>query len=195
MKIFNVILMCITIASSGYTQSIKGKVSVDKGKEKYLPNTVVIIEYANGNFKIPSKNPVMNQKDLKFIPFVLPVVTGTTVDFLNSDNVLHNVFSPDKCCNNFNLGTWPKNEKRSYTYIESGCESVILCNVHPEMEGYVLVLQNPYFTVADKDGNYEIKNVPVGVYTLKLWNLKLKAEPVKIKVTSSGATQNFKLTR
>lgn len=195
MKIFIVLFVCITLAGTGYTQSIKGKVSADASKEKYIVNTVVYIEQADGDFMVPSKNPVMNQKDLKFIPFVLPVVTGTTVDFLNSDKVLHNVFSPDKCCDKFNLGTWPQNETRSYTYKETGCESVVLCNVHPEMEGYVLVLQNPYFAITKKDGNYEIKNVPDGEYTLKVWNAKLKAKPVTTKVSGSGASQNFKLTR
>lgn len=195
MKTFIVTLMCIAIAGAGYTQSIKGKISADAGKEKYITNTVVYIEQVDGDFIVPSKNPVMNQKDLKFIPFVLPVITGTTVDFLNSDNVLHNVFSPDKCCDKFNLGTWPKNESRSYTYKENGCESVVLCNVHPEMEGYVLVLQNPYFAVTDKDGNYEIKNVPAGEYTLKVWNAKLKAKPVTTKVSGEGASQDFKIAR
>lgn len=187
--------MCFAIALNGYSQSIKGKVTTDEGKEKYIANTVIYIEQADGDFIPPTKNPIMNQKGLKFIPFVLPVVSGTTVDFLNSDNVLHNVFSPDKCCDKFNLGTWPKNETRSYTYNEPDCESVVLCNVHPEMEGYVLVLQNSYFAVTDLDGNYEINNVPEGEYTLKVWNAKLKSKPVTIKVTSSVAIHDFKITR
>ena len=52
----------------------------------------------------------MDQKNLMFVPHVLPVLAGTTVDFMNSDDVLHNVFSPDKCCDKFNLGSWPKGQ-------------------------------------------------------------------------------------
>ena len=92
----------------------------------------------------------MDQKNLAFVPHVLPVVVGTTVDFLNSDQVLHNVFTPDKCAGKFNLGTWPKGETRSVKFDQTGCSPVMLCNVHPEMEGFVVVLQNPYAGVTDK---------------------------------------------
>ncbi|KKL67154.1 hypothetical protein LCGC14_2137840, partial [marine sediment metagenome] len=101
---------------------------------------------------------------------------------------LHNVFTPDACANKFNLGTWPKNEMRSFTYDKLGCESVLLCNVHPEMEAFVLVLQNPYFAVPDGSGNFRIDNVPPGRYTLKVWNDRLRAEEQEISVSNSGIT-------
>lgn len=175
-----------------------GKISgiVEAKKSKYKVNTIVFIEKVKGNFKPLKKNPVVNQKGLTFIPHVLPVVQGTTVDFLNSDKVLHNVFSPDDCAGNFNLGSWPQGKIKSKIYDNIGCESVVLCNVHPEMEAYVVVLQNPYFAVTNKNGEFQIDNVPRGTYILKVWNEKLKADKQEIKVTKSGTVKvKFKLKR
>ncbi len=185
----------VFIVYSSLSQII-GKVNTDVSKTKYKENTVVYIEHFDGNFAPPANNPVINQLGLKFLPHVLPVVVGTTVDFINSDDVLHNVFSPDSCADKFNLGTWPKNETNTYKYEKIGCESVLLCNVHPEMEAYVIVLQNPYFTVTDKEGNFNIENIPPGDYTLKVWNEKLKAKEEQITIPESGTIQvNFELIK
>jgi plastocyanin len=190
------ILILINIKTTDSQSQIKGKIEVDPGKETYLANNVIYIEYVDGEYTPDDKNPVMNQQGLKFVPHVLPVLTGTTVDFLNSDDVLHNVFSPDKCADKFNLGTWSKNETRSHTYEKLGCESVILCNVHPEMEAYVVVLQNPFFTVSNSSGQFQIDDVPPGKYILKVWNERLRADDQEITVPSSGDVQvNFKLAR
>ncbi len=133
---------------------------------------------------------------MTFIPHVLPVLAGTTVDFLNSDDVLHNVFSPDKCAEKFNLGSWPKGQTKSYTFKDAGCTVTLLCNVHPEMEGYVVVLDNPYFAVSSKDGSYAIKDVPAGKYTLKIWHERLKGQDVVIDVPEKqNVTADFEIHR
>ena len=180
-----VFLTCVLVAGL-HAGDIKGHVQTDAGKVKYKANTIVYIEKADGSFKPPSKNPEMNQKNLTFVPHVLPVLAGTTVNFLNNDDVLHNVFSPDACTGKFNLGSWKKGMVKTHTYDKVGCNSVLLCNVHPEMEAYVMVLQNPYFAVTDKDGAFTIKNVPPGTYTIKVWNEKLKAASQEITVKSGG---------
>jgi len=158
------------LAGPAVAGTIKGKVTMPHART--LADIVVYVDKAPGSFSPPKQHPVMNQKNVTFVPHVLPVVAGSTVDFLNSDQVLHNVFTPDKCAKKFNLGTWPKGEVRSVTFDTPGCSPVLLCNVHPEMEGYIVVLQNPYFAVTDKAGLYSIPNVPEGKYTLKVWNKK-----------------------
>lgn len=174
--------------------TIKGKVTVRGARD--ARDVVVYIDKVPGEFKPPKEHAVIDQKNLTFIPHVLPVLVGTTVDYRNDDDVLHNVFSPDKCAEKFNLGTWPKGQIRSYTFKEVGCKAVMLCNVHPEMEAWVVVLQNPYFFKTDKDGVFTIENVPAGKYTLKVWHQKLKGKPQEIEVPKEGViTVNFKMKR
>lgn len=182
---------CSVMHAGDITGNIKTK------KDKYKKNAVVYIDKIEGKkFDPPKEHKILDQKYLTFVPHVLPALTGTTVDFINSDDVLHNVFSPDNCAEKFNLGYWPKGEKRSYTFNEPGCLAVVLCNVHPEMEGYVVVVETPYYAVTDENGNYLIKNVPPGNYILKIWHERLKGEKQTITVPKTGtATANFELKR
>lgn len=189
------ILLLLIITTNTIYSQITGKVNTEASKTKYKANTLVYIEKATGNFKPPAKNPVMDQKNLVFVPRVLPVLVGTTVDFLNNDDVLHNVFTPDACAK-FDLGTYPKGQVKSHKYDKEGCQTVVLCNVHPEMEAYVIVLQNPYFALTDKEGNFSIEKVPAGKYVLMVWNEKLKAVAQNITVPASGKLEvNFELKK
>ena len=172
------------IALPAAAGTIKGKIAIPRAKT--LADVIVYVDKAPGQFPPPKQHVVMNQKDLAFQPHVLPVVAGTTVDFLNSDQVLHNVFSPDKCANKFNLGTWPKGEVRSYTFANVGCSPVLLCNVHPEMEAFVVTFQNPFFAVTDKSGLFVIHDVPEGKYTIKAWNRKFLAVSQEVAVPKEG---------
>lgn len=181
-------------AGSVVAGTIKGKITVKGARD--ARDTIVYLDQVPGEFKPSKEHAEMDQKNLTFIPHVLPILAGTTVDFLNSDDVLHNVFTPDKCADKFNLGTWPKGQIRSYTFKKVGCVAVMLCNVHPEMEGWVVVLQNPYFFKTGKDGVFTIENVPEGKYTLKVWHKKLKGKPQEIEVTKEGEIKvNFLIKR
>lgn len=188
---FIVLIACNTLLAGEITGNIKAL------GVKHSGNAIIFIEKIEGKtFEVPEEHVRMDQKNLTFIPHVLPILAGTTVDFRNSDDVLHNVFSPDKCAEKFNLGTWPKGESRSYTFKNPGCNSVMLCNVHPEMEAFIVVLESPFFAVSEKDGSYSINNVPAGNYTLSVWHEKLKGESVNITVSDDGSfTQNFIIKR
>jgi plastocyanin len=192
-NIIIVVLLVLNCAAIG--GNIKGTVKAKRAK--YIINTVIYIEKIEGKeFAPPKEHMLMDQKNLTFQPHVLPVLVGTTVNFLNSDDVLHNVFSPDKCAEKFNLGSFPKGQKRSYTFNDPGCVSVMLCNVHPEMEAYIFVLETPYSAVSEKDGSYVIKDVPPGKYILKIWNERMKSKDVEVTVPKSGdVTVDFQLKR
>ena len=195
-KLIVFIVTMIFLASSSsllVAGTIKGKIKA-RGR-RHSGDAVVYIKKASGNFQ-PSKEHVeMDQKNLIFIPHVLPVLTGTTVDFLNSDTILHNVFTFNKCAEKFNLGTYPQGVKKPYTFKKS-CIAAVLCNVHPEMEAFVVVLDNPYFAISDKKGNFKIENVPAGKYELKTWHEKLKAQSKEVVVPENGEVGvNFKLRR
>ncbi len=179
--------LCVA-ASAG---DIEGKVTGMKGKSVVYVDTI-----AGKTFPAPKDHPVIDQKGLMFSPHVVVVQQGTTVEFLNSDNVAHNVFwtavSSDKKAGH-NLGTWPKGEKRPYTFDKPGVVP-LLCNVHPDMAGYLIVSPTPYFAETDDAGSYKIKDVPDGSYTLVVWHegAKNQSKPVTV---AGGGKGDFTLTK
>ncbi len=197
MKALQVTLLAAVVLLAGLQSAAAGNITgkVTAHGAKNGGDAVIYIDKISGKtFSAPKEHAKMDQKNLAFVPHVLPVVAGTTVDFINSDDVLHNVFSPDKCCGKFNLGSWPKGQSKEFTFKDPGCIATLLCNVHPEMEGFVVVLETPYYGVSAKDGSYEIKDVPPGKYTLKIWHEKLKAQDVTVDVPEKGnATVDFEI--
>ena len=171
---------------------IHGKVTCKGVRDS--ADAVVYVEAVPGKtFPAPAEHARVDQANLVFKPHVLPVLVGTTVDFLNSDAVLHNVFSPDACAEKFNLGTWPKGQTRSFTF-KKECVATLLCKVHPEMEGFVVAVPTPYFAVTQADGSYTIAGVPDGSYKVKVWHPKLKGAESSVTVAGS-ATADFAIAR
>ncbi|OHB97826.1 MAG: hypothetical protein A2Z58_07600 [Planctomycetes bacterium RIFCSPHIGHO2_12_42_15] len=167
--------------------------TVKAKKAKYLRDTLVYIENVTNSFEPPQEHAVMDQKNMAFIPHILPLLKGTTVDFLNSDMVQHNVYSPDAVTDNVNLGTWLKGDIRPFTFNKLGIASM-RCNAHVDMLAYVLVLQNPYFARVNNDGSFSITNLPEGKYTVKLWHERYKAEDRQVEAKANvSATVEFEL--
>jgi plastocyanin len=185
--IFTIVVLSL-VAHAG---TISGKVSGVSGE-----SVVYVDAIAGKTFPAPAKNPVMDQKGLLFQPHILVVQQGTTVEFLNSDKVAHNVFWTGVGGNKklgHNLGTWPQGEKRSFKFDNPGAVP-LLCNVHPEMSGYIVVVPTPYYATSDKSGEYKIENVPDGSYTVTAWHegAKNQSKPV----TVSGDTKaDFTLSK
>jgi len=185
-------LLVLLLAGAGLAGDIKGKVSV-QGLKSPVNIAVYVDAIPDKKFDAPAQHVVIDQKKMEFIPRVVVVLQGTTVDFTNSDPVGHNVYWPSISGNKkltHNLGTWPKGEKKSFQFNDLGVAS-LLCNVHPEMSGYLVIVATPYFAVTDKDGNYEIKNVPAGKYTLKTWSEDGKPTTQSVEVSASGATADI----
>ena len=180
-------------AATAQAGELKGTVKAT-GMKNNADAVVYVDAVAGKTFPAPAAHSQMNQKNLVFLPHILPVVVGTTVDFLNSDAVLHNVFSPDKCCDKFNLGSWPQGQSRSYTF-KSPCVATMLCKVHPEMEGFILALPTPWFATTDKTGAYTIKDLPDGDYTVKVWHAKFKTEASKPVNVAGAASADFELKK
>jgi plastocyanin len=139
-----------------------------------------------GSFPAPTKPANIDQRSMQFTPHVLPILAGTTVQFLNSDATPHNVFSPDY--EKYNLGTWPQGQTKDHVFAKCAkapCAYVQLCRIHPEMEGYVVVLQNPFYAVTGADGRFKIDNVPPGSYSLGVWHPKQKAAAKPVTVDAA----------
>ncbi len=180
--------MACTTAWAG---SIAGKVTGMKGHSVVYVDTI-----AGKTFPAPKQHAVMDQKGLLFLPHVMAVQQGTTVEFLNSDNVQHNVFwsavGNDKKAGR-NLGTWPKGEKRPFTFDTPGVVP-LFCNVHPEMEAYLVVTPTPYFAETDDNGNYKINDVPDGSYNLVVWHEGAKGQTKSVTVSGDTA-QDFTMSK
>jgi len=182
----------LLLAGAGLAGDIKGKVSVQGIKS--AENIAVYVDaIPDKKFEPPASKPVMDQAKMTFSPHVMVVQVGTTVEFLNSDPVGHNVYWPSISGNKklaHNMGTWPKGEKKSFQFNDVGVAS-LLCNVHPEMNGYIVVSPTPYFALTDKNGNYEIKNVPPGKYTLKTWSEDGKVTTQAVEVAAGSVTADL----
>jgi plastocyanin len=187
------VALTLALVNAVKANEIKGKVSVQGIKS--AENIAVYVDaIPDKKFDAPKEHVVIDQRKMAFIPHVVAVQQGTTVEFLNSDPVGHNVYWPSISGNKklaHNLGTWPKGEKKPFQFNDLGVAS-LLCNVHPEMSGYIVVAPTPYFAVTDKEGNFEIKNIPAGKYTLKTWSEDGK--PTTQAVDVSAATATVELT-
>ena len=166
---------------------IVGKVKVGKTHSKrskrYSEYTIVYLENVDGYIYqpvtkkhaittgqiaftkekgIPAEPPIVDQWNVEFIPHVLPILKGSTVDFPNTDKVRHNVYSPVPIPGThrmLSLGTYDPGVIKTIRLDKPG-EIQLKCNVHKEMSAFIVVLDNPYFTLTDKSGEFTIENVP-----------------------------------
>jgi plastocyanin len=181
----------------GFAGTIKGTVKV-KGL-RTPANVMVYLAKAPQAAGDPSKaEPAMDQRNLEFIPHVLPVLVGSTVQFPNNDKVDHNIFSMSRT-KKFNLGSYKPGENKTMVFDKPGIVE-IRCDVHAEMAAYILVMKNPYFAVTDKKGHFEIPDpdylkqtgleslsgLSAGKYTVKTWHEKLKSQKKSVVVPDSG---------
>jgi plastocyanin len=197
----------ILLPLNAFAGKIKGTVEVQGLR---TPENVVV--YLT---KMPPKDVdlskarfVMDQRNLEFVPHVLVVPVGASIVFPNDDQVAHNVFSLSRT-KSFNLGSYKPGESRTVVFDKAGIVE-LRCDVHAEMAAYILVMENPYFAVTDKNGHFEIpddsylkqagleglSDPAPGNYTVKTWHEKLKTEKISVVVPEGGdATVELKLKR
>ena len=132
--------------------------------------SVVYLEVApQAAFDAPApRHALLDQRNESFVPYVLAVTVGSTVDFPNSDRTYHNVFSLSKA-KRFDLGRYPRGQSRSVRFDQPGVVRVF-CEIHSHMSAWILVFAHPFFAVADADGRFRIDGVPPGSYTLAAWS-------------------------
>lgn len=202
-----IILVAIptTFAEASETGSVSGTIQIQGTRVKTEgaksdKDIVVYLEKVGGSaYPPPSEHALLDQANLVFVPHVLAIQKGASVDFLNSDTTDHNVFCVDECCKlvedinskkpkYLDLGNFPGGQRASHTFTVPG-EAVILCKLHPEMAAYIIVLDTPHFTVAEVDGatqsaTYTIADVPPGDYVLKTWSKKCQSLEQKVSVSA-----------
>lgn len=197
---FSVSCLCACLMSFGFfplSVFARGEVSggVITGKVENIwiargfPIVVYIEDIQGMDFPPPQTNPSIDQKAKEFIPHILPVQVGSTVDFFNSDQMAHTVLSPDN--EGYDLGQWPYGEKRSYTFKQTGVYAQ-LCKLHPEMLAFIIVVKTPFFAMTYEEGKFTIRDVPPGSYKLRVWGERLKEKQLNksfdVKVSQGEET-------
>jgi plastocyanin len=147
------------------------------GKVAGAPNAIVYVEDIIAPVKATAS---MKQEGKQFVPQVLVVAKGTTVDFPNRDAIFHNVFSvtPD---HSFDLGSYRQGETKSVTMSKPGVLTVY-CNMHPQMVGHILVVPNSNYVRAGADGFFRLPNVPAGNHRIVAWAPNAKPVVVQANV-------------
>lgn len=188
--------------SSSSTGKVTGSIrfhraTVQTEGPKHDRDVVVSLDPVGGGGQpLSAATATMDQKGLVFVPHVLAVEKGTTVTFLNSDSEQHNVyFLFDSTGETLDIGTWGPNVSVDHRFEEPDVV-ITLCKLHLEMAAYVVVLDNPWFTVVRVDNSastatFTIDGVPPGEYQLSAWHKKLKQKggAARIVVTPGGKTE------
>jgi plastocyanin len=154
-----------------------------------LLRSVVYLESApRGAFETSDGgHAVMDQRNESFVPHVLAITTGTTVDFPNSDKFYHNVFSLSKP-KTFDLGRYAAGHSRPVRFDRPGIVRVF-CDIHSHMNAFILVFSHPFFSLTDADGRYRIENVPPGTYGVIAWNEGTPSETKSVTVPDGGIAE------
>jgi len=147
-------------------------------------DVVVFVDGVKGAPPAPARHPQLVQKDERFIPHVLPVQLGSTVDFTNEDDFYHNVFSVVSG-DRFDLGRYAKGKSAHQTLNKPGVV-VVRCEIHSSMKAYILVVPNPLFAVPGADGGFSIPDVPEGTYLVKAWHPDYGYQERSVAVPASG---------
>jgi plastocyanin len=151
--------------------------------------SIVYLETApRGAFEqIEPAHAVVDQRNETFVPHVLAIMAGTTVDFPNSDRIYHNVFSLSKT-KPFDLGRYAVGRSKAIRFDRPGIVRVF-CDIHSHMSAFILVFNHPFFAITDTDGRYRIDDVPPGSYNVIAWNEGLASEPKAVVVTDGNTSE------
>jgi plastocyanin len=151
-----------------------------------IRNVVVYLKEAALRRPLPVTRAELRQEHETFLPHVLAITRGSTVDFPNDDPIFHNVFSLSSAAT-FDLRRYPRGQSRSQAFPKAGIVKVY-CNIHSHMSATILVMDNPYFTIPALDGSYELPNVPPGDYTLIGWHERVGERRMAVRVERGRTT-------
>ena len=156
-----------------------------------IQNVIVYLKGAAFQGTLPVGAHEIRQEHETFVPHVLAVTRGSTVNFPNGDPFFHNVFSLSRA-GTFDLGRFPQGKTRSSAFNKPGLVKVY-CRIHSQMSATILVLDHPYFTSPGDDGTFIIRNVPAGQYTIVGWHERVgeRAAPIRVE---PGKTADIELT-
>ncbi len=168
--------------ASKHDKAVSAQVLV-LGEGQSLGNVFVQVKNPpEGTYLPPTEPTIIDQRGCLYEPHVLGIVAGQTLQFRNSDGLLHNVHGLPKENREFNVGMPPTVAEREMTLSRPEPVFPVKCDVHPWMRSYVAVLAHPFFAVTGASGEYRIEGLPAGTYELEAWHEKLGVQTTSLTV-------------
>ncbi|HVB33315.1 MAG TPA: carboxypeptidase regulatory-like domain-containing protein [Patescibacteria group bacterium] len=183
-------------ADPGCITANKGRImrgeEVQVGKGGTLENVVVFIESGLGNYSYttPTEPAVLDQKGCMYEPHIVTMMTNQPLNVVNSDTFTHNINVMPKNNPSWNEAQPAGSAPIVKTFPRAELAIPVRCNIHPWMQGFIFVFDNPYFAKTSDDGTFTIKNVPPGTYTVEAWQEKFGVQKTQVTV---GASQTQKV--
>jgi plastocyanin len=163
------------------------RVSRPAPKTSEIANVVVFLKDAPRHADLPVQHSTITQKDEAFVPRVVAITRGSTVDFPNADPFFHNVFSLSRGAS-FDLGRYPSGETRSKSFPGAGLVKVY-CHIHSHMTASIMVFDHPYFRIPAADGTFTIDDVPAGTYQVSAWHERIGESLSSVRVDAGRTTR------
>ena len=160
-------------------------------KDGGLDNVFVYVKDGLGNyyFDVPTEPVKLDQVACRYTPHVFGARVGQPIEISNSDNTLHNVHAMPTANREFNYGQHLKGMKNTEVFTTREVMVPFSCNVHPWMKAYGGILDHPYFAVTKDGGQFELKNLPAGTYTVEAWHEKLKVQTQTVTIGEKETKQ------
>ena len=155
-------------------------------KESELGNVIVFIEDAPTISPLPLRRATILQEKETFIPRVVAITRGSTVDFPNGDPFFHDVFSLSRS-GTFDLGSYPRGQTKSHQFKKTGLVKVY-CHIHSHMSASIMVFDHTFFTIPKSDGGFTIDEVPAGTYKVSAWHERIGETSQDVKVDAGRAS-------
>lgn len=168
---------------------LRGTLKLDGQPLAGIP-AVITLEPADGKYhhRTP-RHATMEQRNREFAPHILTVPTGSTVTFPNFDTVYHNVFSRSEVAA-FDLGIYRSGQSRDYTFDKDGIVQ-LGCNLHKNMNAYVVVVSQPHYVVTDDKGHFTFRSLEPGKYKARIWSER--SDPVTHDVVVAAGENTLAL--
>lgn len=161
------------------------------GDDGGLANVFVQVKNAPAGGAASGDPVVIDQNGCRYEPHVVGVMVGQTVQFKNSDGILHNVHGLPKVNREFNIGMPPTLKQKDQVFNKPEAHFPVKCDVHPWMKTYIAVMTHPYFAVSGTDGMFEISGLADGTYEIEAWHEKLGTQTASVTVSGGAASTSF----
>lgn len=163
------------------------RVSRPAPKAAEIANVVVFLKDVPRHGDLPTVHATITQKDEAFVPRLVAVTRGSTIDFPNADPFFHNVFSLSRGAS-FDLGRYPRGETRSHRFPTTGLVKVY-CHIHSHMTASIMVFDHPYFRIPAADGSFAIDDIPAGTHQVSAWHERIGESISAVRVEAGRTTR------